>query len=79
MVIFLLDLIKVTYHDVTEFEEFEYKQDLDELKPDTIELIGWQLKRDEKYLILAIGKSDETYEHVYVIPDGCIKNVEYLK
>jgi len=79
MEIFVLDLVKVTYYDVTEFEEFEYKQALDELKPDTIELIGWQLKRDKKYLILAIGKSDETYEHVYVIPNGCIKNVEYLK
>ena len=74
-----MDLVKVTYHDVTEFEELEYGKDLNELRPDKVELIGWLLKRDEKHLILAIGKSDDTYEHVYVIPNGCIKNVEFVK
>ena len=50
MVIFVLDLVKVTYHDVTEFEKLEYEKDLNELKPDKVELIGWLLKRDEKHL-----------------------------
>ena len=75
----IMDLVKVTYHDVTEFEELEYGKDLNELRPDKVELIGWLLKRDEKHLILAIGKSDDTYEHVYVIPNGCVKNVEFVK
>ncbi len=73
-----MDLIKVTYHDVTEYEEVEYEKKLDELKPDKVELIGWMLKRDEKSTILAIGKSDESYEHVYVIPSGCILEVESI-
>jgi len=79
MVIFVMDLVKVTYHDVTEFEELEYEKDLSELTPDKVELIGWVLKRDDAYLILAIGKSDDTYEHVYVIPNGCILEVEKIK
>jgi len=79
MVIFVMDLVKVTYHDVTEFEELEYEKDLSELKPDKVELIGWLLKRDDAYLILAIGKSDDTYEHVYVIPNGCILGVENIR
>ena len=60
----IMDLVKVTYHDVTKYEEIEYGKEINELKPDKIELIGWMLKRDEKLMILAIGKSDETYEHV---------------
>ena len=74
-----MDLVKVTYHDVTEFEELEYKEALSGLRPDKIELIGWVLKRDDKHLILAIGKSDDTYEHVYVIPIGCILEIENIK
>ncbi len=74
-----MDLVKVTYHDVTEYEEVEYEKELSELKPDTVELIGWLLKRDQKHLILAIGKSDETYEHVYIIPNGCILGIEQIR
>ena len=32
-----MDLVKVTYHDVTEYEEVEYEKELSELKPDTVE------------------------------------------
>ena len=74
-----MDLVKVTYHDVTEYEEVEYGKELSELKPDKVELIGWLLKKDEKHLILAIGKSDETYEHVYIIPNGCILEIEQIR
>ena len=74
-----MDLVKVTYHDVTEYEEIDYGKEINELKPDKVELIGWMLKRDEKLMILAIGKSDETYEHVYVIPSGCILDIEKVK
>ncbi len=79
MLVVTLDLVKVTYHDVTEYEEVEYEKELHELKPNKVELIGWMLKRDEEFTILAIGKSDETYEHVYVIPSGCILNVEKIQ
>lgn len=74
-----MDLVKVIYHDVTEYEEVEYERGLDQLKPDKVELIGWLLKKDEKTSILAIGKSDESYEHVYVIPSGCILEIEKIK
>ncbi len=74
-----MDLVKVTYYDVTEYEEVEYEKELSELKPDKVELIGWMLKKDEKHLILAIGKSDETYEHVYIIPNGCILGIEQIR
>ena len=74
-----MDLIKVTYHDVTEYEEVVYEKELGELKPDKVELIGWLLKRDDKFTLLAIGKSDEAYEHVYVIPSGCILDVEKIR
>lgn len=74
-----MDLVKVIYHDVTEYEEVEYERGLDQLKPDKVELIGWLLKKDEKISILAIGKSDESYEHVYVIPSGCILEIEKIK
>ena len=74
-----MDLVKVVYNDMTEYEEVEYEKEQEELKPDKVELIGWLLKRDEKSTILAIGKSDETYEHVYVIPSGCILNVEKIQ
>ena len=79
MVIIVMDLVKVTYQDITEFEELEYKEDLTELRPDKVELIGWMLKKDDKQLILAIGKSDDAYEHVYVIPIGCILEIENIK
>ena len=75
----ILDLIKITYHDVTEYEEVEYERELDSLMPDQVELIGWLLKKDEKFTILAIGKSDESYEHVYIIPNGCILKVDKIK
>jgi hypothetical protein len=73
-----MDLIRIIYHDITEYEEVEYTKKLSELKPDRVELIGWKLYEDEKLTILAIGKSDETYEHVYIIPNGCILKVDKI-
>jgi hypothetical protein len=74
-----VDLVKISYHDVTEYEEVEYTKDLHELQPDTVELIGWLLKKGAQVTLLAIGKSDDTYEHVYVIPNGCIVKIEKLE
>ena len=74
----IVDLIKITYHDITEYEEVDYDKELDSLKPDQVELIGWLLKKDEHFTLLAIGKSDESYEHVYVIPTGCILKIETI-
>ncbi len=72
-------LLLVKWDDVSSYTGWI---DIDEAKyskPFQAKMVGWEVHRDKKNLILATGFAGDECNGRRVIPRGCIKSVKVLK
>ncbi len=75
-----LNLVEIEWEDTTSSSRWEDEKDA-EVRPAIIRIIGWQLMRTGKYLLL-ITQRDTTYNQCADrtrIPRGCIKSIRKIE
>lgn len=72
-----MKIIEVSWVDSASDGSWVSKDNLD-YTPATCRTVGYQLKRDEKHLLLVTSMSDNCIQGRFVIPAGCIIAVREL-
>lgn len=75
-----LHLVEVEWEDSTSSGRWVSEKDA-EVTPAQVHTVGWQLKRNRKYILL-ITQRDETYNECsdrIRIPRGCIKSIRKIE
>ncbi len=73
--------IKVEWEDITFYNGHKNITELDNLIIEKYSTIGYQIKKDKNFLIIALTLREDKqgFTDVYKFPIGCIKKIVYLK
>jgi len=76
-----LKIIEVIWFDAqSSLKHINKQQAIENLKPRTTKSVGYLVKEEKNYLLLAFMKfDDDSFKHWQVIPKGMIKSKKIIK
>lgn len=72
-------LLLVKWDDVSSYGGWIDVGEAKNCRPYQAKMVGWELFRDKKNLIIATGFSEDECNGRRVIPRGCIRSIRVLK